>query len=1221
MEELEYSEEEIEIEVEEEIEVEVEEEDEELDEDKKKDNRSSTIKRPERRSILIKKKVSSDARKDILLRASLSDKTKSNLTISDKSNKNTPEFKVENYLKNINSKPIQEEINFENINLYEDISEIQKDGNMNFQEFKKGPEKDDDKREENTNIINDNINEVDNNNYNTNKNIQDNKSKEEDEYIEKMAKLMNTNEVVNLLENKKWEDKKLGLIKLNEFIEKSSDINIHLDTYIIYIKYKLNDFKETNFNIIKEGIRCLCSIFSKIKRSDEPNQKYVEIILNGLNEKISDVKLKEIYLELLELLMKSYSEIIVFDTLLKLLENCKKVIVLKEYAEYLDKIIDEKILKVDLNIKGIINFLVNLANNSNPQLRNISSKIICHLYKYLGDDLQLLIKEIKESTLKNIYKEMEKIDEEKLIMFGSKKEIDFNNNKIDNSDKSNIIQNNLNKPADISKLIPPKLLREIDKGKWREKKDGIDYIIKLIDNGNKKILPEGLKDLFDLIQEKLSDANKNFVRIIIQLLSLLILSLGENIKIYSKIFIKPLLLNLSDKNQLLREDCVECINKLIDNQNFEIITNYLPQIIDIENSDMRNEILNLLILNIHSLLNDNYSESFFKELAKALINFLQDKNSKIKSKTESFIIEIKDKIKKDKYLKEIDKYKPSIAEDLKNIIKKLFQENQKQIDKEKERIPIKKYDNAKKENIVKNSSNKNNKTKKADIYTKRKNPITSKNYHKDLLLKDLNTNNKSTIINMTNRSNVLKYKNNSSRNIVKLEKDKKIMNKTVSNWGKPQIKKENSLILNTKKGENDKINAKNRPKLNIYDINLKNNASGLHDSSKTDSNQKSFKTSKEKPIKTEINTDNKLNVNKKNEAIKKMPYNKINPNTIMKKKINKLITSYNSIDDTKTKEGSKQLKKNNNSGKKDNKNEKRFKYIITKKEELMSDLNILLNDDKEITSNISEIYNLIFKNYNNNKDILIKNSDIVFQAFIDLIKKLFSEQKLQIKILKYVSIVLCKISSINELVSSISNQTHINLINLIFFFVNYEEIDSLEEDEEGIIIWKNFNSIMLHIIDYCNFSENIHILLELIKTNVKENRPKLSQYGSRCLAFINQMIKDKYKQIKINEVIKEIHYLLVEYELKRPNLQYNKKEKVIIESITGLINELVRAKKESIIDEYNKEVEIFKNNDKYILNWIKEDLNLIKEEEREIEMKLNIDADIEKLISEELLTV
>ena len=70
----------------------------------------------------------------------------------------------------------------------------------------------------------------------------------------------------------------------------------------------------------------------------------------------------------------------------------------------------------------------------------------------------------------------------------------------------------------------------------------------------------------------------------------------------------------------------------------------------------------------------------------------------------------------------------------------------------------------------------------------------------------------------------------------------------------------------------------------------------------------------------------------------------------------------------------------------------------------------------------------------------------------------------------------------------------------------------------------------------------------------------------------------------------------------------------------GLVNELVKAKKESIIEEYNKLVENFGKEDKYILKWIKDELNRIKEEEREREMKLNIDADIENLISEELLT-
>ena len=528
-----------------------------------------------------------------------------------------------------------------------------------------------------------------------------------------MINLVKTKEIENLLENKKWEEKKLGLIKLNEYIEKSSESEIsqNLDTFIIYIKYKLNNFKETNFNIIKEGIRCFCSIFSKIKRTDEPNKKYVEIILNGLYEKIAEPKLKDIYIELLDLLMVSYSEKIIVDTLLSLLENCKKIILLKDYAEFIGKIIEDKLFKVDLNVKGIIDFLVNLANNSNPQLRNISSKVICHLYKYIGSDLKLLIKNIKESTLKNIYKEFDKIDEENSVTQNNNNN-DLNNNKNIknvNKDKINLIKNDLIKPVDISKLIPPKLLKEIDKGKWQEKKDGIDYIIKVIENGNKKILPDGLKNLFDLIQEKLSDANKNFVRIIVQLLSLLIVSLGENIKIFSKNFIKPLLLNLSDKNQSLREDCVQCINRLIENQNFEIIANFLPQVTDIENSDMRNEILNLLISNINSLLTDNYSESFFKELTKALINFLQDKSSKIKNKTEEFMIKFKTKLKKENYLKEIDKFKPSIAGDLKNIINRLFPDNNpkqniKENEKENEKIPIKKNNTAKKENPAKNTT-------------------------------------------------------------------------------------------------------------------------------------------------------------------------------------------------------------------------------------------------------------------------------------------------------------------------------------------------------------------------------------------------------------------------------------------------------------------------------------------------------------------------------------
>ena len=1177
MEELELSEEEIEIEVEEEVEIEVEEEEEEPDvidkNEKEKEKKDSSNKRPERKSIIIKKKVSGDARKDILLRASLSGSINQKYVGKEKSNKNVTEFNVD---KN-NSKIITE--NEENNN----------DDNENLE----------------LHIIESNDNKEKEINDNENNNINDRiKTKEEEEYIQKMMSILQTNEIENLLESKKWEDKKTGLTKLNEFIEKSSNISENLDTFVIYIKFKLNNFKETNFNIIKEGMRCFCSIFNKINRNNQPNKEYIEVILSGLNEKIGETKLKDVYIELSDSLMKCYSEKIIIDTLLNLLENCKKVNVLKEYAEYIDKIIEDKLFKVDLNVKGIINFLVNLANNSNPQLRNIACKVICHMYKFIGSDLKLLIKNIKESTLKNIYKEMEKID-------NSKKINNLNNNIINNKDN--------NKPVDISNLISSKLLKEIDKGKWQEKKDGIDYIIQIIENANKKILPDGLKDLFELIKEKLSDANKNFVRIIIQLLSSLIISLGENIKVYSKEFTKPLLLNLSDKSQLLREDCVECINKLIDNQNFEIIANFLPQITYIENSDMRYEILNLLMSNINSLLKDNYSESFFKELTKSLISFLQDKNGKIKTKTEAFIIKFKDKLKKKDYLKEIDKYKPSIAEDLKNIFDRIFPE---------EKTITKKNNTPSKENKpkVNNTANKNNQIKKIDLLNKKPKNNIPRGLKKDLLLNDLN--NKSMIIPKAKGNNkVLKTKNNSRKNLIKQENenDKKSLNKTVNNWNKNPIKNDNSLTMSSKKNnllKNNKNNAKGvkrSPKLSIDETDNDIITSSRHERTITDSNQKTFKLSKEKPIRTERNEDNnKIKTNKKDAFYKKITTNRNVINSGTKKNNHNKVPSLNNSMTKRDPIIKKINTKNNNLNKTEIKSENRAKLGSLNKEELMNTLNTLLNNGQEIVSSLLNVNNKVYKNFVTNKELLIKNSDIIFQTFIDLIKKLFSNEKKEIKIINYVINVLCKISGIKELINKISLMTHKNLISIVFFFVSYEEINKMEEDEE-MIIYKIFNSIMLHIIDYCNSSDNICILIQLIKINIKEDKKKLSEYGSRCLAIINQTIKNIYNNLNISEILKEVHLFLKEYEDKYPNFELiDKKDNNVIESIMGLVIELVKAKKDSIIEEYNKGLNNLEKPDNYIKKWIDDELNKISIKEKE--MKLNIDEDIADLLSEELLT-
>ena len=351
----------------------------------------------------------------------------------------------------------------------------------------------------------------------------------------------------------------------------------------------------------------------------------------------------------------------------------------------------------------MIEFIVKLANHTNPQIRSISIEIICLLYKFVGPDLKQLISGIKESTFKLIEKELEKINYDNK----DNKDNTNNDNKINNNttDKAKdllltkIIQkrnnksdlnlytsssatnindsmsyNNLinNKRIDISKEITPKLLKEINRGKWIEKKEGIEYINSVIDKANNKISKNGLLELFDLIKDKLNDGNINLVKITLQLLNHLIVALDNQIKAFYKIMVYPLLLKLSDKSKQIRDECHSCVENWIKLQNFEIFAVYLPQLlISTENFDMRNEIL-ILINKNKDLIKNDFPKLFFKELTKAFLACLQDKNAIIRNSTEELIKDMSNFIPREKYIMELKDIKRSISDYLYNIIDKLL---------------------------------------------------------------------------------------------------------------------------------------------------------------------------------------------------------------------------------------------------------------------------------------------------------------------------------------------------------------------------------------------------------------------------------------------------------------------------------------------------------------------------------------------------------------------
>ena len=1535
--------------------------------------------------------------------------------------------------------------------------------NFDYNEFEnkiKDKEKNINEKELNSNYLqeNDLVNIKENNNEEKNnineeeKDLSDNiknkkkivvkKSNEEIQYETIILELFQNNEIINLLDSRKWEEKKQGFIKLNQMItQKMNDSSINENNFeniYMYIVLKLNNFKETNFNILKEGILCLNTLFSYYKgKKVSIDKKYLDKVLFGLNEKITDSKLKDSYIQLLNELIEIYSNKSVYDLLFQILLTTNKITVLKEYSIFLRDNIKTNNSINDIDLKNLIDFSVKIANHTNPQIRSISIEIICLLYKFVGPDLKKLISGVKEATMKLIEKELEKISfnnedndnntsnkVKDLLNNDNKTKKNKNNSNTNNStintNSSNLnninINVNNNKRIDISKEITQKLIKDISRGKWVEKKEGIEYINSLIDKTNNKISKNGLQDLFDLIKEKLNDGNINLVKMIIQLLSHLIIALETQIKSYSKNLVYPLLLKLSDKNKQIRDECVTCLDNWIKMQNFEIFAVFLPQLLmSNENFEMRNEILNLLNKNKQLIKND-YPKPFFKELTKAFLICLQDKNASIRNTTEELIKDLSNFIPREKYILELKDMKRSISDYLYNILDKVLprtdieivevleenkdKENKEMKDKEVKEKEIKEKEENEENNLENNettlhhqqllpnkknvkkigirinkkpdahSMDKNNyKTNKKELSfiqeMKNKNALNTtintsfldKNKDKDNLKNNKKKRNKllscdkissnmpkkdekgkfNTIIinteNTTSRNiNTLSNKLNNTSQPEAKKPNKKARNRsTVTDKRNNEINNSRLLTNYYTKKDNKSLTAeksfKNKKKLNIKNyqnlkinvikelpnkkvnpkkfLNHKNSSESMSknkkgnqiflESYKIKKGVKEKRLDKDKKsnfcfevqnfdylpkvneilktvftqefilklfsndlklinvaltqlknlIDDSLKNENEENFNKlidnldlilkviaikvssnqtasliksffifadtliNSYKIKSYSFNDtevnillnvfsdklINNNLILKETACNLIWFLNDqIDSSKTfmmlihlfeyknaklkseiidiiiklydnsnfdinviykvlknlirvyfdgdfnskkkvlsllqsiyemigdefwkytkflaseereelikylmpeneneqrdtsreydiddlnssnfgdddsenneilnninKENKNennnifQIKGNNydfdnekhdinNTANIEKKNKKhKFKRSITahsKKEnknenkessnvnvsnfntniitsnisdmnntseknvddskcisekELKEALDILINPEEDMVEAIINIHYITFRNYIQNKKVINSNADNIINSFIEITNKLFSSKPIRIKIIKYYILVLCKLCNIKEFIINISVNTQKNLIILILSNLLLENLNTLGDNDEGMVIWRSLNSIISHIIEFCEVTKNISIIIELEQKYRKE-KPKLAEYSARCLVIITQNIKNTYKNIDFKKIFNNIHLILEDLIKDNSGLQLKEKtDQTIIITLRNLINELVKAKMDKILDDYNdwiKENNI--NEEKYILNWIKEILTKIK---------------------------
>ena len=123
-----------------------------------------------------------------------------------------------------------------------------------------------------------------------------------------------------------------------------------------------------------------------------------------------------------------------------------------------------------------------------------------YFIKYLGKDVKTLTRDIKESTLKLIDAELDKV-----------KVIDPKESTAKKKKAASVIESGDNKPKgkelippqDISKKITPQIIKLLSSPKWAEKKEACETIEKILISANMRILPNGLNTLMTSIKKKI----------------------------------------------------------------------------------------------------------------------------------------------------------------------------------------------------------------------------------------------------------------------------------------------------------------------------------------------------------------------------------------------------------------------------------------------------------------------------------------------------------------------------------------------------------------------------------------------------------------------------------------------------------------------------------------------------------------------------------------------
>lgn len=207
-----------------------------------------------------------------------------------------------------------------------------------------------------------------------------------------------------------------------------------------------------------------------------------------------------------------------------------------------------------LQIRDVIDFLKYALTNTNASVRTSAVLALGALRLYIGPEVKSFVQDVSPALLATIEAEFDKV--------GSMEPPQPTKGAADDAvddDKSDAIES-LFPRVDISPQLS-KVATECNDTNWKLRKEGLEKVLGIINDANKRIKPN-LGEFPGVLKQRLNDSNKNLQIMTLEITGLLATSMGKPFERYVKTVASPVISVLTDNKANVRAAGVATLSHL-----------------------------------------------------------------------------------------------------------------------------------------------------------------------------------------------------------------------------------------------------------------------------------------------------------------------------------------------------------------------------------------------------------------------------------------------------------------------------------------------------------------------------------------------------------------------------------------------------------------------------------------------------------------------------------